>query len=195
MSIFFLFFPCIQVVVHVHIRFGDFVQLQNLGTSAFLAIRPQGGKNSTSKTEVITTTLIKDTELYWGFFPSDIFLVSSKKIKCNSIITIQNSKYASFLNTYMLLDKPLVSLTQYVGTASGLWNLSCISPDEIYMKKGTIVQFKNTLYNCYLSSNFDTPSNENFQNSWALNCINENTQNTLWKADKGLFFVEKTFKS
>lgn len=178
----------VKVDVQLKIRCRDVIQIENIGTSTFLAIGPKKHENSTKILDIFTTNKQDNAEFYWIVKSTQDQL---KKIKCNSIISIMDAKDLNYISVYFFFENNYPTISKEPGGAQCLWNITCENDDDQNWYKGRPVQFKNLEHNCYLSTSLDNPSNTFFPNRWGLNCISESQKNSFWKAEKGLSFLKK----
>lgn len=177
----------VKIEVQLKIRCKDIVQIENIGTSTFLAIGPRKN-NSSNKMDLFATSPQYNPESYWVVKSTQDKL---HKIKCNSIISLIDAKYSNFISVFFFFENNYVTISNDSGGAQCLWNITCQNEDDIYWYTGKPVQFKNLEHNCYLSTSLDNTANTFFPNRWGLNCLPQSQKNSFWKAEKGLFFMKK----
>lgn len=182
------FLLCIKIDVQLKIQCKDVVQIENIGTSTFLAIGPRKNENSTKTLDLFTTNSQDNANLYWVITSAQNQL---ENIKCNSIISIMDSKNSNYISVFVFFDDSYVFISKDTGSAQCLWNITCLNDEDQFWYRGKPVQFKNLEHNCYLSTSLNNPTNTFFPNRWGLNCISESKKNSFWKAEKGLFFAKK----
>ena len=145
-------------------------------------------ENSTKTLDLFTTNSPDNAHYYWSVKSTQTQL---KKIKCNTIISLMDVQNSKFMCVVFFFENNYVIISKDPGSAQCLWNITCQNNDDRHWQRGKPVQFKNLEHNCYLSTSLDNAVNAFFPNRWSLNCIPNSQKNTFWKADKGLFYVEK----